>query len=68
MDAASAMTTVQAIYYSAGSLVPGILAVTLYVLEALLSCVLGMPFFSASNPVIDYDGHTVTFGSLVVLC
>ena len=45
VDTALDVTVVLAIYDSAGSSVPGILVVTLYVLEALpSSCVLGCPF------------------------
>ena len=49
-----AMTIVLAIYDSAGTLVPGILAVMLYIMKAIpSSCVSGMPFLSAYTPVIE---------------
>ena len=68
MNAVLAMTVVLSIYDSAGSLVPGMLTVTLYILEALPSfCVLGMPFLYACNPVINRARHNITFNSLVVL-
>ena len=57
------------IYDSAGSLLAGTPAITLYILEALVSSfVLDMPFLSAYNPIIDWARYTVNFGSLIELC
>ena len=62
------MTVAPAIYNTTGSIVPGMLVATLYILKALPSCcVLDMPFLSACNPVIDWYRRTVTFDPLVVL-
>ena len=62
MDAVWTMNVVPAIYDSASTLVPLMPAVKLYILKVLLfSCVLGVPFLSAHNPVIDWAGQTVAF-------
>ena len=68
VDTALAVIIVPAKYDSAGSLIPGMPVVTLYVIEALpSSCVLGMLFLSGYNPIIDRSRRTVTFVSLLVI-
>ena len=69
VDTGLAMIVIPAIYDSVGLLVPVMLAVIFYILEALTSfCILGVPFLSACNPVTNWSRCTVTFGSSLVLC
>ena len=69
VDAVLAITLVLAIHKSTGTLLPGIQAILLKILEALTSsCVLDMPFLFASSPVNNWAGHFVALGSLVVMC
>ena len=63
-----AVTVVPAVYDSTGSLVLGMLAVIVYVLEALpSSCILLMPFLSACSFCFNWFVCTGTFASLLVL-
>ena len=68
VDAILAMMVDPVIYDSTGILVPGMLVVIVYTLEAVLSsCVLGMPFLLAYNPVIGWAGHIIAFSFFVVM-